>query len=164
MELPQKPLELKKENVTSAFLAQCTWRGPFHPHHDEYPPSHNYSWSIFSHSSFIRASQRNTCVSFFLSALGLFIFLFRGSYSAFTSSPQLSTPGFLCHLWYFMQHHKCYWRGWEGRHEGIKSTAPRQRRGEGSSAEYWGNHPDKGNQAANGPCNSVESFRSQTTG
>lgn len=36
--MPQKPLELKKENVTSAFLAQCTWRGPFHPHHDEYPP------------------------------------------------------------------------------------------------------------------------------
>lgn len=39
------------------------------------PPLHNYSCSLFhffSHSSFIRASQRNTCVSFFLSYSSLF--------------------------------------------------------------------------------------------
>ncbi|TNN80334.1 hypothetical protein EYF80_009358 [Liparis tanakae] len=41
------------------------------------------------------------------------------------------------------------------RHEGIKPTAPGQRRGggEGSSARYRENQPDERNQTANGPYN-----------
>lgn len=159
--VPKAPGTKKGEYHLGHFGTEYTWRGPYHLHHDEYPPfitTHALPFiCLIPHSS---EHLKETLVCLFSSSLALFISRFPRSYSAFAVSPHLSTPGFMCHRRCFMQHQKCYWRGWEGRHEGIKPTAPRQRRGEGSSAEYWGNHPDKRNQTANGPCNSVESFKS----
>lgn len=158
---PKSPWNLKGRISPRPFWHRVHLEGALSPPSRWVPPiitTHALPFiCLIPHSSEL---LKETLVCLFSSSLALFISRFPRSYSAFAVSPHLSTPGFMCHRRCFMQHQKCYWRGWEGRHEGIKPTAPRQRRWEGSSAEYWGNHPDKRNQTANGPCNSVESFKS----
>lgn len=128
----QKPLELKREDVTSAILAQSTpGEGLITSIMMSTPPTKTTDALPFIlHIPPSSELLNETLVSPFSSSLAPFFSLSTPLCSAFTVSLHLSAPGSMCHLGCFMQHQRCCLKR-VNRHEGIKPTAPWQRRGGG---------------------------------
>lgn len=146
------------------FDTEHTWRGPYHLHHDEYLPYRNYSCAPFqlSHSTFIRASQWNTCASFFhlhspYSSLFL-LFCIPHSLYLFISLLQAlcATSDALCSTRDAAEEAERVTR-----HEGIKLTAPWQKWGGGHQQNIEKTTLTKGIRQQMGlAIECVESFKS----